>query len=255
MSPNTEGTMMHNQPIPREHRLPGSAREIAWGRRRLPRSAGKSEWREARFWKQSMPAPKSLRFQPHPDYPEGRAAQAFDGDKEIGRLSWDDKNTVEWITTHPEYRGHGVASQLFDWVKQNMVPDIQHSENLTPSGEAFARSKGFVPPKNYLKQPPIDDSEDWPEAQTGQGAQWQGPGWKDDWYKNRMWEMNIEGLHDRVERTKKIMEHPEYPANIPPETTQYYIEKSHRNNLSEYEKVMQDPRAQAYLKQYLSAPE
>lgn len=59
MSPNTEGTMMMAQPIPREHRLPGSARQIAWGRRKL-KSAGENgdfaaEWREARFWKTAEP--------------------------------------------------------------------------------------------------------------------------------------------------------------------------------------------------------
>lgn len=43
MSPNTEGTMMHAQPIPRAHRLPGSARQLAWGRRKLPRSAGRKQ--------------------------------------------------------------------------------------------------------------------------------------------------------------------------------------------------------------------
>jgi GNAT superfamily N-acetyltransferase len=195
----------------------------------------------------AMPAPKNLNFQPHPDYPGGRAAQAFDDDKEIGRLSWDDKNTVEWITTHPDYRGHGVASQLFDWAKQNMVPDIQHSTQLTPSGAAFARSKGFQPPRDFFKQPPVDDAEDWPDAQTGQGAKWQGDRWNSEWLKRRIWEMGVEGAHRRIPQLQKSLQDALDSGKGNPS----YL----KSQIGELQQTLAHPDSAAYLKQYLSVPE
>lgn len=41
---NTEGALSGFQTIPRAHRLPGSARQLAWGRRKLPRIAGENRF-------------------------------------------------------------------------------------------------------------------------------------------------------------------------------------------------------------------
>lgn len=100
------------------------------------------------------PAPKGLRFEhdpnfihPHADY-LGRV-QAYVDDHPVGHLEWlkegnplsivtDRKpGEVSFIYVHPNYRRHSIASEMFDWAKENAAPDLHHSQRRTDLGEKW----------------------------------------------------------------------------------------------------------------------
>jgi GNAT superfamily N-acetyltransferase len=100
------------------------------------------------------PAPKGLRFEydpnfihPHADY-LGRV-QAYVDDHPVGHLEWmKDGNPLSAITdrkpgevsfiyVHPNYRRHSIASEMFDWVKENAAPDLHHSQRRTDLGDKW----------------------------------------------------------------------------------------------------------------------
>lgn len=75
---------------------------------------------------------------------------AHDGDKMIGHLQWDDshprkKGQIWDLRVHPDYQRRGVATALFDWTTDNVEPDLQHSNNLSDEGRAFAESEAKRP--------------------------------------------------------------------------------------------------------------
>ena len=113
-----------------------------------------------------------------------RAVRAYDETgKEIARLSWSKDNTIEWITVHPEYRQRGVARELFNQVKQDVEPELAHSNQTTPLGKLFQEGMGHESKPKHFDNPPVDDAEDWPDAKIGQGERWQGKGWRTEWFK------------------------------------------------------------------------
>jgi GNAT superfamily N-acetyltransferase len=100
------------------------------------------------------PAPKGLRFEydpnfihPHADY-LGRV-QAYVDDHPVGHLEWlkegnplsmvtDRKpGEVSFIYVHPNYRRQSIASEMFDWAKENAAPDLHHSQRRTDLGDKW----------------------------------------------------------------------------------------------------------------------
>jgi GNAT superfamily N-acetyltransferase len=74
----------------------------------------------------------------------------------VGRLQWHPKSgEVNWVRTHENYRGLGVASTL--WEKANKlsadtgIRAPKHSRHRTDQGDAWAKSVGGVTPSraNY----------------------------------------------------------------------------------------------------------
>lgn len=72
---------------------------------------------------------------------------AWVDDKPVGRIIWngadhDEPYSVNTIDVHPDYQRQGIGTALFNHVKQNYEPQLQHSTNLTGEGAAFRNSFG-----------------------------------------------------------------------------------------------------------------
>jgi len=70
----------------------------------------------------------------------------------VGTLQWHPKSgAVNWVRTHQDYRGLGVASTL--WEKANKlaadtgIKAPEHSKHRTDEGEAWANKVGGAMPK------------------------------------------------------------------------------------------------------------
>lgn len=159
MSPNTEGTMMHNQSIPREHRLPGSARQVAWGRRKQ-KSAGKNG-----------DLPPGLKFKyygVHPFTGDNWFEAEHEG-KTVGRLFWDHSDhgdgEIGLIQVHPNYRRRGIGTKMVDTVRRGIDPGIQYSSVVTPMGKAWSKANGYTPPegRGWSDIQPRNDKREWRE--------------------------------------------------------------------------------------------
>jgi ribosomal protein S18 acetylase RimI-like enzyme len=96
------------------------------------------------------PAPEGLRFQPGTPRSHGLGrTDAYIGDDPVGHLEWlDDDNPwsivtkrkpgeVSHIYVHPNARRQSVATEMFDWTKNNMRPDLHHSERRTDLGDSW----------------------------------------------------------------------------------------------------------------------
>jgi GNAT superfamily N-acetyltransferase len=105
-----------------------------------------------RFWRTSMPAPapKGLQFRPGTPRSKGLGrVDAYVGDDPVGHLEWlDDDNPwskvtprrpgeVSHIYVHPNARRQSVATEMFDHVKNNVRPDLHHSERRTNLGDSW----------------------------------------------------------------------------------------------------------------------
>jgi GNAT superfamily N-acetyltransferase len=105
-----------------------------------------------RFWRTSMPAPAPKGLQFRPGTPRSRGlgrVDAYVGDDPVGHLEWlDDDNPwskvtprrpgeVSHIYVHPNARRQSVATEMFDHVKNNVRPDLHHSERRTNLGDSW----------------------------------------------------------------------------------------------------------------------
>lgn len=67
------------------------------------------------------------------------------GGRDVGGLNWyADNDEISMIDIDPDYRRRGLATELFDHVK-GLNPNLQHSDELTPDGAAWAGSLGWNP--------------------------------------------------------------------------------------------------------------
>jgi GNAT superfamily N-acetyltransferase len=120
--------------------------------RMLEKEPGARDFTSARFWRTSMPAPapEGLRFQPGTPRSKGLGrVDAYVGDDPVGHLEWlDDDNPwsivtprkpgeVSHIYVHPNVRRQSVATEMFDHVKNNVRPDLHHSERRTNLGDSW----------------------------------------------------------------------------------------------------------------------
>lgn len=68
---------------------------------------------------------------------------AYDGDREVGSLTWDvlDPKVFGTVTVHPDYRGRGIATRLYEEAKKvNPDLDPETSVFFTPAGRAWVDS-------------------------------------------------------------------------------------------------------------------
>jgi GNAT superfamily N-acetyltransferase len=92
----------------------------------------------------------SLSFHPIPGH--DTAYKAWLGDKPVGRIMWAGGDApegvppyqVQHIDVHPDHLRQGVATALFNHVKNHVEPNLRHSDSLSEDGEAFARSMGHT---------------------------------------------------------------------------------------------------------------
>lgn len=109
-----------------------------------------------------MPTPEGLNFRHHPD--AASAAAALEGTKvtaygpavtahlgddptPIGSIDWtternrhgDEPGQVGFIHVHPDHRRSGVGTAMFNWTKQNVRPDLRHSDERTPLGRDWVK--------------------------------------------------------------------------------------------------------------------
>jgi GNAT superfamily N-acetyltransferase len=57
-------------------------------------------------------------------------------------------HSVSDLQVHPDFRRQGIATALFNHVKQNVYPDLIHSNEVTDAGAGFAESMGHRPPSD-----------------------------------------------------------------------------------------------------------
>lgn len=65
----------------------------------------------------------------------------------VGTIQWHPRSgDVNWVRTHPDYRGLGVATTLWEKAKKlsadTGIKEPQHSRHRTEEGEAWAKSVG-----------------------------------------------------------------------------------------------------------------
>jgi len=112
--------------------------------------------------KTSMPAPspEGLRFQPGTGRSEGLGrTDAYVGEDPVGYLEWlDDNNPWSMVTSrkpgevahifvNPNSRRQNIATEMFDWTKNNLRPDLHHSERRTSLGDSWVnheQSRAFT---------------------------------------------------------------------------------------------------------------
>lgn len=78
---------------------------------------------------------------------------------QLGTLIWHKKSgKVDWVRTHKDYRGLGLASTL--WEKAHKlsadtgISAPKHSRDRTPEGDVWAKSVGGnVPPRSKYELP------------------------------------------------------------------------------------------------------
>lgn len=59
----------------------------------------------------------------------------------VSALTW--KNgEIGNVETKERHKGNGYAGMLYNWVKDNHEPNLQHSRSLTPEGKAWAEKVG-----------------------------------------------------------------------------------------------------------------
>lgn len=78
-------------------------------------------------------------------YAGGHRAEAFDSDtgETVGYLEHDrDSGEVSSVWVHPDHRGRGIATDLFDWTRSYVNSRLRHSDDLTDEGRAWAESMG-----------------------------------------------------------------------------------------------------------------
>jgi len=87
------------------------------------------------------------------------ARHAADG-RPIGHLMWTPGGTIASVNTHPDFQGRGVANAMLHHARSNPEiyhdgeSPIHHSDELTPHGEAWARSDPHhTMPKNFTSVP------------------------------------------------------------------------------------------------------
>ena len=88
---------------------------------------------------------------------EGRGSKPGQG-LVVGRVMWNKKSgEVNWIRTHENYRGLGIASTL--WEKANKlaadtgIKAPKHSRHRTEQGESWAKSVGgAMPPRAHYEE-------------------------------------------------------------------------------------------------------
>ena len=98
----------------------------------------------------------------------GDAAQAWDGDKLVGNLTWGGKNStrpgtlpaVQYVAVHPDYRHQGIATNMINWVRENMEPDLDFNDWLSRSGKGLAESMGYQLKKPKEWEPDTSDADD-----------------------------------------------------------------------------------------------
>jgi len=78
------------------------------------------------------------------DYQDGMAMVwprgEFHGpDNWLSAITWGPSGEIGNVETHPDHRRRGLATQLFDYVKQNHRPDLRHSPTLSEDGKAWSR--------------------------------------------------------------------------------------------------------------------
>ena len=91
--------------------------------------------------------------------PTGRIVSRGGKGEVVGTIQWHPRTgDVNWVRTHPNYRGLGVATTL--WEKANKlsadtgIKAPQHSKHRTEQGEAWAKSVGG-------KRPPRAHYQEW----------------------------------------------------------------------------------------------
>ncbi len=70
---------------------------------------------------------------------------AFQGKREVGKISWD-SNRIANVFTKPAFRRQGVATALYGEAQrlhgEALAPEPRHSPTMTPEGKAWAGSVG-----------------------------------------------------------------------------------------------------------------
>lgn len=105
-----------------------------------------------RFWAMPAPAPEGLTFKHEPETANARGlgrVNAYLDDEPVGHLEWlDDNNHVTLVTprkpgevshiyvNHP-YRRNSIATEMFDWTKKNVRPDLHHSLRRSELGDKW----------------------------------------------------------------------------------------------------------------------
>ena len=82
---------------------------------------------------------------PNKNSPSGRA-------QVVGSIQWHPKSgDVNWVRTHQDYRGLGVATTLWEKAKKlsadTGIKEPQHSRHRTDQGDAWAKSVGGKVPR------------------------------------------------------------------------------------------------------------
>jgi GNAT superfamily N-acetyltransferase len=62
-------------------------------------------------------------------------------DNWLSGITWGPDGTIGHVETKPDHQRKGLATQLFDYVKQNHRPDLQHSTTLTADGAGWAAAE------------------------------------------------------------------------------------------------------------------
>jgi hypothetical protein len=105
-------------------------------------------------------------------------------DNWLSAITWGPSGEIGNVETHPDHRRRGLATQLFDYVKQNHRPDLRHSPTLSEDGKAWSRyeqsrtaARTAMPTWYHLTNDPdfkLDPSKH-PNRPYGLG-QWHEPG-------------------------------------------------------------------------------
>ena len=132
--------------------------------RMLEKEPAARDFTSARFWRG---AAQGIEIGPHydPNFNMGYAAQAWDGDKLVGHLTWNGKKKMKkgmppevgYVAVHPDYRRQGIGTSLINWARENREPNLNFNDWLSKSGKGLAESMGYVP-KNWSEKE-ADDSD------------------------------------------------------------------------------------------------
>jgi GNAT superfamily N-acetyltransferase len=128
--PACEGPTQLVEPLPPGGRGGSRPARVPWVRRR-----------QVQLWTQDLPA----YYIEH-----GVVCQAFvgaDGNDEIGKLAISDHDMILVVEVLPEYRRKGIATRLFNELR-NAGYRVEHDwNNITDDAEAWAQSVGAAPPE------------------------------------------------------------------------------------------------------------
>lgn len=86
----------------------------------------------------------------------GGSISAMHEGKEIGYLSWNNRNQVDDVYTNKGWRGQGVATSLWNEAHK-MGHQLSHNEERTDAGNGWAQHVGgHLPPRMVVKYPGED---------------------------------------------------------------------------------------------------